>query len=149
MELREGTAEHGPGWALSHFPPTGCCTLDAGGRSPFGSDGRLQKYVGDRVQNFLGVSVRDNATKGQVWEVDEAADGRAGGCQIASLRGGTRSCSPHTGIGNSLGASGSNDRDRPGPVSVSPDIFFWSVIRPWSRASGRGGHPGMWTSTGR
>ena len=64
------------------------------------------------------------------------------------LLGGSRSCSPNFGTGNSLGASATKWRGRFAPVNSCSEIFFCNVMNACSNASGRGGQPGMWTSTG-
>src|SRR6185437_8053620 len=49
---------------------------------------------------------------------------------------------------NSPGALSSRCLGRSSPVNCCPSIFFCKVIKAWISASGRGGHPGMCTSTG-
>src|SRR2546426_7281755 len=71
-----------------------------------------------------------------------------GGCQTSGFFDGTKSCSPNCGTGNSLGASGTRWRGRFGPVSFSSSILRCNVMKAWMSASGRGGQPGMCTSTG-
>src|SRR5215469_14885105 len=71
-----------------------------------------------------------------------------GGCQTSRFEDGSRSCSPNSGTGNSPGASLSRCRGRPSPVSCCSSIFFCKVIKAWMSASGRGGQPGICTSTG-
>ena len=73
-----------------------------------------------------------------------------GGCQTPGLLGGSRSCSPNSGTGNSLGrCRRSRCRARVGPGQLpARRSCCCSVMNACSSASGRGGQPGMCTSTG-
>ena len=68
---------------------------------------------------------------------------RAVAGQSRGFCGGSRSCAPNSGTGNSHASSVRRWRGASGPEIFSPRIFSCSSIRPWSSASGRGGQPGM------
>src|SRR5260221_351796 len=72
-----------------------------------------------------------------------------GGSQTSGLLGGFKSCAPNSGTGNSAEASGSMCLGRFAPRNVWASIWRCNVIKASIRASGRGGHPGICTSTGR